>query len=736
MDRKPLDLIWVRPAGNPHAEAFRELAEALQYGLEALGIPVRLKSATEPSTEPAFVLGWHLLDAAERASLPDGSILYNLEQLDAQNAPLRDQLVQLAERFEIWDYSPRNASILRLAGLQTPIPLLAVGYAPVLTRIDAKVPRDLDVLFYGSINPRRALIIQALQARGLRVHAAFGVYGEERDALIARAKVVLNLHYYESNIFEMVRVSYLLANGKPVVAECARTTEVDKGLREGVKLVPYDRLVEACVELVADEAEQRRLGARGLEVIRALPQEKLLREAAASSPLLRDRVTAPVEQARGVLSGQAAPSAKLSVFMPNYNHGRYLRDALGAILSQSRPPDEVVVLDDCSTDDSLAILNDLASHHPNLRVERNAVNRGVMYGINWGLTHVTGDYVYFAAADDRVLPGFFEAAMGLLERHPGASQCFSYPSVMDAEGRVHEVKEGFEWGNAPRFIPPDELAGILQGRHVCGHCIIIRRQALIEAGGFPEELKWHSDWFSEMVMAFRHGVCYLPKTFALQRMMVGTYSEKGRNHWPSQRESLLGIFRRLKSPAYRDVLPFFQASNAMAHQGMDTVPALLSSPEDWDLDAFKLIRAALGQVLLHDDLMARFYPSANKAPEIAPTAFLFDPDWSSAEWAEGILSYLEAFAPGEAVGLVIPLAGLGLEADDLDHLKERILELVAATGRTAFPDVVLVETEAELLETLRRYTEIQWLPKGRGNVLGLRGPQGQRLAEARKRLQG
>jgi hypothetical protein len=363
-----------------------------------------------------------------------------------------------------------------------------------------------------------------------------------------------------------------------------------------------------------------------------------------------------------------------------------------------------------------------------------------MSGIIWGAEHVTGDYVHFAAADDRVLPGFYEQCMALLEQHPGAAQCFSYPSLMDAQGRVQEMKEGFHWSDVPCYLSPDQLTGLLQGRHACGHCTILRRQALLEAGGFPPELRWHSDWFSELVMAFRHGICFIPKTFALQRMTAGTYSEKGRNHWPSQREALLGIFRRLKSPAFRDVLPRFQASHAMLHQGPDTVRALLSSPADWDLDAFKLVRLTFAQVLANDELMARFFPAAEleafgrKLAQPEKEAFLFEPDWREPLWVEVLLAYLEAFAPGEPVGLVLPLDPTREGHLSLAESQALVVEVVRRTGRETLPDVVFVEDPATLPEVMKDYSTHQAIPASSGQPWALTGPNGARLNQARERL--
>src|SRR5262249_20530277 len=106
-----------------------------------------------------------------------------------------------------------------------------------------------------------------------------GVYGSRRDAAIARARVVLNLHLYETRIFEVVRVAYLLANSKAVVAECDETSEVEPDLREAVRAVPYGDVPDACCELVADDAARRALERRSFAIFSARDEAAYLRRA-------------------------------------------------------------------------------------------------------------------------------------------------------------------------------------------------------------------------------------------------------------------------------------------------------------------------------------------------------------------------------------------------------------------------------------------------------------------------
>ena len=118
-----------------------------------------------------------------------------------------------------------------------------------------------------------------MRAAGLRVEAVFGVYGAARDALIARAKVVLNVHFYEAKVLEMVRVSYLLANRCCVLSEVSSDREEDDALAAGVAFAAYDDLVARAQELVADPALRACFGQRGLALMRERPATDYLRAA-------------------------------------------------------------------------------------------------------------------------------------------------------------------------------------------------------------------------------------------------------------------------------------------------------------------------------------------------------------------------------------------------------------------------------------------------------------------------
>jgi hypothetical protein len=268
----------IRPPGYPHSEAFREIGESLHFALLRLGFGSVLSEGPHAAdATDAIVLGAHLLDAQGMATVPPSAIVYNLEQITPGLLERHPGYLDLLERRKVWDYSARNVGTYAQLGRRVDAALLPVGYVPELTRILPAEHQDIDVLFYGSINERRHRLIDEVRGAGLDVHVAFGVYGPARDALIARAKLVLNLHFYETQIFEIVRVSYLLANRKAVVAESAPGSEIDPDLRDAVRMAGERELADACVELAFDSARRRELEERGFERFAARKLEALLR---------------------------------------------------------------------------------------------------------------------------------------------------------------------------------------------------------------------------------------------------------------------------------------------------------------------------------------------------------------------------------------------------------------------------------------------------------------------------
>lgn len=364
---KEFQITVVRPEGYLHSECFREVAETLQFGLRSIGHKAKIQENVFDPSATNIILGGHLLAPQHAQMIPDGSILYNLEQIGGAKLP--ETFYLAASRHQVWDYSPLNIAKWKEANLAFQPVLVELGYVPELQRIVSAPLQDIDVMFYGSINERRLALLKKLQEEGLEVFAAFGGYGEQRDALIARSKVVLNVHYYNTQVFEIVRVSYLLANSKAVVTEVSP----DIGdLTDAVASFSYDSLVEGCLELVRNEAKRTELEKAGFQRFSAKKETGIL-NAALNVSDRRPAVTAQVRPAFVGPSRMNMGSGKdWREDYLNVDFNAYWEP--DAVLDFSKPlpigePLETVrfgtvVLENNSFDEIIA--NDVLEHIPNL----------------------------------------------------------------------------------------------------------------------------------------------------------------------------------------------------------------------------------------------------------------------------------------------------------------------------------------------------------------------------------
>lgn len=274
-------VLVIDPPGYGHGAVFHDVADALVHALQDLGSPARLvRGLPDESDGETLVLGTNLLAADPRLAdrLHPDAILYNLEQIEPGSPWCGPSLVGLLARHRVVDYSRQNIGRLGELGLHD-VGLLEIGHHPVLERIDAEAEEPIDVLFYGSLNERRAEVLHELDRRGVRVHHAFGLYGAARDALIAQSKVVLNLHHFDAKVFEVVRVSYLLANGRFVVSETGGDAEIEAPYRDALAFADYDELADVCEQFVANPAARSTVAARGQATMRDRPQSELLQRA-------------------------------------------------------------------------------------------------------------------------------------------------------------------------------------------------------------------------------------------------------------------------------------------------------------------------------------------------------------------------------------------------------------------------------------------------------------------------
>ncbi|MBC8232330.1 glycosyltransferase [bacterium] len=246
----------------------------------------------------------------------------------------------------------------------------------------------------------------------------------------------------------------------------------------------------------------------------------------------------------------------LSVVFPNYNHARFLPESLGAILAQSYRPAEIIIIDDASKDNSVEVIEGFACQEPRLRLIRNKRNMGVEYNINRLIEMASGDYIFLSAADDKVLPGFFEKSMKLLAQYPQAGLCSAVVRLIGENGEDRGIRAMPVISNKPCFFSPEEVRHRLckYGRWITISSMIMRRDAVIQEGGQHLELGSFADTFLALLVSLRHGACFIPEPLGCWRQMDSGHGSELASDWEGLSEVGM-LASRLMRNEYRDLFP-------------------------------------------------------------------------------------------------------------------------------------------------------------------------------------
>ena len=105
----------------------------------------------------------------------------------------------------------------------------------------------------------------------------------------------------------------------------------------------------------------------------------------------------------------------ISIIVPTYNVEKYIRTCIESILAQTYRNIEVIIVNDGSTDQSLAVISDLICSHHNVKVI-NQKNQGVSVARNTGIDVATGKYITFVDADDKIMPGFVSSLYQIADK--------------------------------------------------------------------------------------------------------------------------------------------------------------------------------------------------------------------------------------------------------------------------------------------------------------------------------
>ena len=172
----------------------------------------------------------------------------------------------------------------------------------------------------------------------------------------------------------------------------------------------------------------------------------------------------------------------ISIVLPVYNGERYLRESIESVLGQTVEDWELIVVDDCSTDDSLAIAQAYAAKDARIRVLHNEKNSKLPHSLNVGFREARGEYLTWTSDDNRYLPQALEKMRAYLAACPDVPIVSARAYAIDADGTR------FQGAPFPDgLIPPSDGERLFCANSM-GACFLYRRAVAETVGEYDTSL--------------------------------------------------------------------------------------------------------------------------------------------------------------------------------------------------------------------------------------------------------
>lgn len=219
----------------------------------------------------------------------------------------------------------------------------------------------------------------------------------------------------------------------------------------------------------------------------------------------------------------------VSVIIPSYNHATYLKLRIDSVLNQSYPNFEVILLDDCSSDNSREIIEEYRNHSKVSHIVFNEINSGTTFK-QWekGLALAQGEYIWIAESDDYADESFLEKQVTFLKRYQSVLCCAgSY--IINENGHIKREKDFIlqqEYSDQESFLSEY----LLYGNVIYNASAVVFRKDAVDNTIWDEitKLRYCGDWlfWARLIMNTDRGIAEVKEHLNYFRTHDGNVSNK------------------------------------------------------------------------------------------------------------------------------------------------------------------------------------------------------------------
>lgn len=448
---------------------FTEIVQGLQECLELNGINSEITNTVSKNNlmDLYIIFGMNNFTSS---IVPHNYIVYQLEQSNANNQSnwfVNKYIEYMKNAIEIWDYSLINYQNLKKYGIEK-VKYVPLQYMSCDDHHWISKKKDIDVLFYGSMNQYRQSVIDQFKHSHLNLVIKTNIWSDERDDLISRSKIIINIHYYQPSILETARLSYLLSNNCVVVSEHSSDPILDRYYDTFVCFSDGNNMALKCQEVIDhyDMYQQRVSQFKNSHYNKVIPYDTIRNLSVLTEPHVGNDVgncshlSKPIVNSYDILQAEQEITSNnelilklpkindddlppVSIVTVTYNRKNLFPMAIRnwELFDYPKHLLEWVIVDD--SDDGTRLSSILPTSNQIKYYFLTTTGRlTIGQKRNYGVEHSSNQIIVFMDDDDYYYPCSIRARVGLLKKYPnyglvGVTDLDIYDTVNDFSARLN-----------------------------------------------------------------------------------------------------------------------------------------------------------------------------------------------------------------------------------------------------------------------------------------------------------
>lgn len=204
---------------------------------------------------------------------------------------------------------------------------------------------------------------------------------------------------------------------------------------------------------------------------------------------------------------------KVTVFVPTYNYAKYLPQCLNSILQQTRKVDEILIIDDCSQDNTQSVIK---KYKHKVTFIKHPVNIGSIKTFNEGFRKAKGDYIMMLSADDWINRKTIEKEALILDSNPDVAMVYSqaFDVIKNRKKQINPMP-----ANTKSYLwRKDEFALLLTHGDYIPYNALVRKSIYQKLGTWDCKLKFQYDWEMWVRIAKNYKIAFIAKPLLYYRI--------------------------------------------------------------------------------------------------------------------------------------------------------------------------------------------------------------------------